>query len=77
VIHACAHSATLDPATEPCSGPGAQSAKKIEPVTGSANGDIKGQSPWLVWTDLMKQVVEKLTDEDFVSIAAYVSSRTP
>ena len=29
------------------------------------------------WTDLMKKVVEKLTDEDFVSIAAYVSSRTP
>jgi cytochrome c553 len=30
-----------------------------------------------VWTELMKPVVEKLTDEDFVSIAAYVSSRTP
>jgi cytochrome c553 len=30
-----------------------------------------------VWTDLMKQVVAKLTDEDFVSIAAYVSSRNP
>ena len=29
------------------------------------------------WTDLMKKVVERLTDEDFVSIAAYVSSRTP
>jgi len=30
-----------------------------------------------VWTDLMKPVVAKLTDEDFVAIAAYVSSRTP
>ena len=29
------------------------------------------------WTDLMKPVVAKLTDEDFVSIAAYLSSRTP
>jgi hypothetical protein len=30
-----------------------------------------------VWTDLKKPVVAKLTDEDFVSIAAYLSSRTP
>jgi cytochrome c553 len=30
-----------------------------------------------VWTDLMKPVVSKLTDEDFVSIAAYLSSRMP
>ena len=30
-----------------------------------------------VWTDLMKPVVAKLTDEDFVSIAAYLSSRMP
>ena len=30
-----------------------------------------------VWADLMKPVVAKLTDEDFVSIAAYVSSRMP
>ena len=29
------------------------------------------------WTALMKPVVAKLTDEDFVSIAAYVSSRMP
>jgi cytochrome c553 len=29
------------------------------------------------WTDLMKKVVAKLTDEDFVNIAAYVSSRMP
>jgi len=29
------------------------------------------------WTTLMKPVVAKLTDEDFVSIAAYVASRTP
>jgi cytochrome c553 len=29
------------------------------------------------WVDLMKPVVEKLTDDDFVSIAAYLSSRTP
>jgi cytochrome c553 len=28
------------------------------------------------WADLMKPVVAKLTDEDFVNIAAYVSSRT-
>ena len=26
------------------------------------------------WADLMKPVVAKLTDEDFVNIAAYVSS---
>jgi cytochrome c553 len=30
-----------------------------------------------VWTELMKPVVSKLTDEDFVSIAAYLSSRMP
>jgi cytochrome c553 len=30
-----------------------------------------------VWSDLMKPVVSKLTDEDLVAIAAYVSSRTP
>ena len=30
-----------------------------------------------VWTDLMKPVVAKLTDEDFVSIAAYLSSQMP
>ena len=29
------------------------------------------------WTDLMMPVVTKLTDEDFVNIAAYVSSRSP
>jgi cytochrome c553 len=29
------------------------------------------------WTELMKRVVAKLTDEDFVNIAAYVSSRMP
>jgi cytochrome c553 len=29
------------------------------------------------WTELMKPVVAKLTDEDFVSIAAYVASRMP
>jgi len=29
------------------------------------------------WTDLMKPVVAKLTNEDFVNIAAYVSSRMP
>jgi cytochrome c553 len=29
------------------------------------------------WADLMKPVVAKLTDEDFVNIAAYVSSRMP
>jgi cytochrome c553 len=30
-----------------------------------------------VRTDLMKPVVAKLTDEDFVSIGAYLSSRLP
>jgi cytochrome c553 len=30
-----------------------------------------------VWTALMKPVVDKLTAEDFVNIAAYVSSRPP
>ena len=30
-----------------------------------------------VWSELMKPVVAKLTDEDLVAIAAYVSSRTP
>ena len=29
------------------------------------------------WTELMKRVVAKLTDEDFVNIAAYVSSLMP
>src|SRR5712692_7709806 len=29
------------------------------------------------WAELMKAVVAKLTDEDFVNIAAYVSSRVP
>ncbi len=29
------------------------------------------------WAELMKPVVAKLTDADFVSIAAYVASRTP
>jgi cytochrome c553 len=29
------------------------------------------------WTELMKGVVAKLSDEDFVSIAAYLSSRMP
>ena len=29
------------------------------------------------WSSLMQPVVGKLTDEDYVSIAAYVSSRTP
>jgi cytochrome c553 len=29
------------------------------------------------WAELMKPAVDKLTDEDFVNIAAYVSSRTP
>jgi cytochrome c553 len=29
------------------------------------------------WTELMKPVVAKLTDEDFVNLAAYVSSRAP
>jgi cytochrome c553 len=29
------------------------------------------------WADLMKRVVAKLTDDDFVNIAAYVSSRMP
>src|SRR5713226_8562133 len=29
------------------------------------------------WTELMKPVVAKLTDDDFVNIAAYVSSRAP
>ena len=29
------------------------------------------------WADLMMPVVATLTDEDFVNIAAYVSSRMP
>jgi cytochrome c553 len=29
------------------------------------------------WTELMKPVVSKLTDEDLINIAAYTSSRTP
>jgi cytochrome c553 len=28
-----------------------------------------------LWADLMKPVVQKLTNEDFVSIAAYTASR--
>jgi cytochrome c553 len=30
-----------------------------------------------IWSDLMKPVVAKLTEDDLVSIAAYTSSRTP
>ncbi len=30
-----------------------------------------------VWTELMKPVVSKLTDEDFIAIAAYTASRMP
>ena len=30
-----------------------------------------------VWTDLMKPVVEKLTNDDMLAIAAYTASRTP
>lgn len=30
-----------------------------------------------VWSELMKPVVAKLTDEDFVAVAAYLASRTP
>jgi len=29
------------------------------------------------WAELMKPVVAKLTDEELVNIAAYVSSRVP
>jgi cytochrome c553 len=29
------------------------------------------------WTSLMKPVVAKLTDEDFVSITAYIASLKP
>jgi cytochrome c553 len=29
------------------------------------------------WTQLMKPVVAKLTDDDFIAIAAYTSSRKP
>jgi len=29
------------------------------------------------WSELMKPVVTKLTDEDMLNIAAYTSSRTP
>jgi cytochrome c553 len=35
-------------------------------------GNRKGQ-----WTDLMKPVVEKLTPDDMINIAAYLASRTP
>ena len=30
-----------------------------------------------IWTDLMKPVVSKLTDEDLISIGAYLASRKP
>jgi cytochrome c553 len=30
-----------------------------------------------VWTDLMKPVVEKLSNEDMLAIAAYTASRMP
>ena len=29
------------------------------------------------WTELMKPVVAKLTDDDMIAIAAYTSSRSP
>jgi cytochrome c553 len=39
--------------------------------------DMQAGSRHGEWTDLMKRVVAKLTDEDFVNIAAYVSARRP
>jgi cytochrome c553 len=30
-----------------------------------------------LWSELMKPVVEKLTEEDMLNIAAYTASRTP
>ena len=39
--------------------------------------DMKAGARHGQWTELMKPVVAKLTDEDFVNIAAYVSSRMP
>jgi cytochrome c553 len=36
--------------------------------TGARNG---------LWTDLMKPVVAKLTEEDLVNISAYTASLTP
>ena len=39
--------------------------------------DIQAGTRHGEWTQLMKPVVEKLTDEDFVNIAAYVSGRMP
>jgi len=30
-----------------------------------------------LWTDLMKPVVSKLSEEDMLNIAAYTSSRVP
>ena len=39
--------------------------------------DMQAGSRHGEWTDLMKPVVAKLTDEDFVNIAAYVSSLMP
>jgi cytochrome c553 len=39
--------------------------------------DIQAGARHGEWTQLMKPVVAKLTDEDFVNIAAYVSGRMP
>jgi cytochrome c553 len=39
--------------------------------------DMQSGSRKGVWTDLMKPVVEKLTAEDVLNLAAYVSSRAP
>jgi cytochrome c553 len=39
--------------------------------------DMQSGSRHGEWSSLMKPVVDKLTDEDFINIAAYVSSRTP
>jgi cytochrome c553 len=39
--------------------------------------DMKAGARKGEWAELMKAAVAKLTDEDFVNIAAYVASRTP
>lgn len=67
-----------------CHGPDLNGMGPVPPLAGRSpsylvrqmydmqQGNRKG-----IWTDLMKPVVSKLTDEDMVDIAAYLASRKP
>jgi cytochrome c553 len=67
-----------------CHGPNLEGMGPVPPLAGRSpsylvrqmydmqQGNRKG-----IWTDLMKPVVSKLTDDDLIDIAAYLASRKP